>query len=143
LTIAGFLLFALSASGCSGQAPEHTIVIASGNVVKLPLSEVNDGGVHFYTYKFTEKNINFFVRTDGKGNLQTHFDACYSCFKYKKGYVAEGEDVVCIACRLKYNLAVEIWDFIGPCAPINLKSHIKRDWLVIELSRLEKGRNLF
>ena len=138
-----FLLAVFLISGCSRQVPEYTLVTAGEDVLRIPLSEVNDGRVHFYTYKFDGKNINFFVRTDGTGRLQTHFDACYSCFKYKKGYVVVGNVIVCIACRLKYDLAEEVWDFIGPCAPISLKNYLKKDFLVIKLKRLEKGKELF
>jgi uncharacterized membrane protein len=129
--------------GCTRQAPEHTIVTPDGDNVKLPLKEVDDGGVHFYTYKHNEKNINFLVRTDAKGRLHTHFDACYACFKYKLGFRVEGTAILCIACSLKYSLAEETWAFIGPCAPINLRSVVKGDFLVIKVSRLEKGKKLF
>jgi uncharacterized membrane protein len=129
--------------GCTRQAPEHTIIEADGDIVRIPLKEVDDGGVHFYTYKCDGKNINILVRTDGKGQLHTHFDACYSCYKYKLGYRVEGADIVCIACRLKYSLAEEHWQFIGPCAPINLKSAIKGDFLVIDVQKLERGKRLF
>ena len=43
------------------------------------------GGFHFFTYKIGGENINFFVCSVGTGKLQAHFDACYSCFKYKLG----------------------------------------------------------
>jgi uncharacterized membrane protein len=59
------------------------------------------------------------------------------------GYRVEGPDILCIACGLKYNLAEAHWEFIGPCAPINLKSAVKGDFLVIKVSRLEKGKRLF
>ena len=84
-----WLMVALPA-GCQRQAPEYRVIAADGNQVKIRLAAVNDGGVHFFTYKLGRKNINFFVRRDGGGRLRTHFDACYSCFKYKLGYVREG-----------------------------------------------------
>jgi len=87
-------------AGCERQAPEHPVVVAEEDRVNISLAAVNNGGVHFFTYKHGGKNINFFVRTDGMGNLQVHFDACYSCFKYKLGYVREGNQVECIACRI-------------------------------------------
>ena len=52
-------------AGCEKQAPEHALVAPAGNQIKIPLTKVRNGGVHFYTYKFEGKNINFFVRTDG------------------------------------------------------------------------------
>ena len=132
-----------SAAGCSKQAPEHRIVVPAGERVRIPLATVNDGGVHFFTYKWDGRNVNFFVRTDGTGHLQAHFDACYSCFKYKLGYVHEGNEVVCIACRIGYRLEDVIWDYIGACAPINLKSRILSGHLTINRTTLEKGKRFF
>jgi uncharacterized membrane protein len=116
--------------GCSPQAPEHQIVIPAGERVNISLDRVNDGGVHFFTYKWEGRNINFFVRTDGTGHLQAHFDACYS-------------EVVCIACRIGYRLEDVIWDYIGACAPINLKSRISNGHLTIRRASLEKGKRFF
>jgi uncharacterized membrane protein len=59
------------------------------------------------------------------------------------GFRVEGNYILCIACNLKYSLDEDFWDFVGPCAPINLRSKVKGDYLVIEVSRLEKGRRLF
>ena len=129
--------------GCGQQAPEHPVVVATGDRVSIPLATINDSEVHFFTYKYGGKNINFFVRTDGTGNLQAHFDACYSCFKYKMGYVHEGNQVVCIACRIGYDLDEVVWDYIGACAPINLKSRIEGQYMVIKRSWLEKGQRFF
>ena len=130
-------------AGCSKQAPEHQIVLPTGDRVNISLDTVNDGGVHFFTYKWDGRNINFFVRTDGTGHLQAHFDACYSCFKYKLGYVHEGDEVVCIACRIGYRLENVIWDYIGACAPINLKSRVSNGHLTINRKSLEKGKRFF
>ena len=130
-------------AGCSPQASEYQIVLPVDDRVSIPLDSVNDGGVHFFTYKWKGKNINFFVRTDGTGQLQAHFDACYSCFKYKLGYVQEGNQVVCIACRIGYNLADVIWDYVGACAPIRLKSRMVGDYLEIRRTWLDKGEKFF
>ena len=78
--------------GCARQAPEHHLVSAQDGRIEIVLDEVNDGRTHFYTYKHQGKNVNFFIRTDGEGTIRAHFDACYSCFKYKLGYVQEDEN---------------------------------------------------
>jgi len=137
------LCVALIAAGCSIKAPEYELVQIQGQCVKLPLSAVDDGEVHHFTYRYDGRSIDFFIRTDGKGKLHAHFDACYSCFKYKLGYVREGDKMVCIACRLGYDLANEVWDYIGACAPINLRSRVVGQELVIDRKALEHGRKYF
>jgi uncharacterized membrane protein len=129
--------------GCSNQAPQYQVVVPEGDAVLIALEMINDGEVHFFTYQSEGKNINFFVRTDGTGRLQTHFDACYSCYKYKLGYVREDNQMVCIACRIGYDLDQTVWDYVGACAPILLNSRISGKQLIIRLTRLEKGKKLF
>ena len=130
-------------TGCGNRAPEHPLVDPTGEAIILPLTLIDDGGVHFFTYKSGGRSLNFFVRTDGEGRLHAHFDACYSCYKYKKGFVREGDRVVCLACRIGYKLEERVWDFVGACAPMPLRSHRTTDGLVIGLADLEQGRRYF
>ena len=46
---------------------------------------------------------------------------------------------MCIVCQIGYNLDDVVWDHVGGCAPINLKSGIAGNHLVIKRSRPEKG----
>ena len=110
----------------------HVKVAAASGVVRLDRALVDDGRVHFFTYVHDGKNVNFLVRTDGKGRLQTHLDACYACFKYKLGFVVENDDLVCVACRLAYAIEDEFWDFIGACAPISIHNSIDGRTLVVD-----------
>jgi len=139
----GGLIVLVFIAACSKTAPEHPIVTATGSRIVLPVETVGDGNVHFFTYKYSGKNVNFFVRTDGNGRLHTHFDACYGCYQYKLGYFVEGNDIVCRACRYRYNLDDEIWDYIGACAPITFKHSVHDGNLFIEVSILERGARYF
>jgi len=140
---AAFIVLLLAVTGCGRQPPEYELIVPVEDSIRIPLEKVNDGGVHFYTYKYNGKNINFFVRTDGNGKLHTHFDACWSCFKYKMGFVVEGEYIRCIACNFKYKLSDEFWDFIGACAPIPLRSKVREEYIEIGLEAIQKGERLF
>jgi uncharacterized membrane protein len=139
----GVLVALAFLSACSKTAPEHPIVTAIDDKIVLPVEKVGDGNVHFFTYKYSGKNVNFFVRTDGNGRLHTHFDACYGCYQYKMGYYVEDNDVVCRACRYRYNLDEEYWDYIGACAPITFKHKLRNGNLLIDISVLERGARFF
>jgi len=138
------LIFLLLISACSKLPVEHKIVEANNGEIRIPLNEVNDGGVHFFTYKGWGKRINFLVRMDGKGNLRTHFDACYACYRQKKGYKVEGTDLVCNECNERYNLKEEVWKHVGMgCSPIPFKSSTIGNELIIQLKDIKKGERLF
>ena len=138
------MLLALAAlAGCGAAPPVHELVEAESGAIRIPLARVRDGEVHFFTYRHEGTNVNFLVRTDGSGQLQTHLDACFSCYRYRRGYVVEGDSLVCIACRLSYDTEDEVWDFIGACAPISVHSSIERESLVIEERMLARAARYF
>jgi uncharacterized membrane protein len=138
-----WMLLGMVLVGCAPGRPEHAIVQDDGQVVRIPRAEVEDGKVHFYSYPAGGTNVDFLVRTDGKGELHVHLDACYSCYQYRRGYVVEDSDLVCIACRLEYPIADEVWDFIGACAPIPIHSTVDSDSVLIERSMLLKATRYF
>lgn len=140
-----YALFAVPAvlSGCNKLPAEHTIVTGENGVIQLPLNTVNDGKVHFYTYRMNGKRINFLVRTDRNKRLSAHFDACFTCSKSKKGYRVEGADLVCNECNLRFPVAEEHWDNSTGCSPVLLKSTVDNEYLRIVTADIEKGAKLF
>lgn len=141
LLLSALLLSSFLAS-CTERAAEHPAVTPSRGEIRLPVSDFSDGKVHFYTYKKSGRNINFLVRTDSAGNLSTYFDACYTCYRKKKGYRQEGTDLVCNECGLRFRLADEKWLHEG-CSPIPLTSRIEEGFIVIKAADLEQGERLF
>lgn len=137
----GILLAAMP--GCRRQAPEHERVTARGEAVRIAAGKVPECGACFFTLQHEGRNINFFLRRDGKGVMRAHFDACYSCYKYRQGYVQQGSEVVCIACRIGYDLSVPIWDYVGPCVPISLSCRIEGSEVLLPVSALRKGWRFF
>ena len=137
------LLMLAALAGCAPEPPVHELVEPVSGAVRIPLERVGDGEVHFFTYRHDGKNVNFLIRTDGSGALQAHLDACFSCYRYRRGYVVEGDSLVCIACRLAYRTEDEVWDFIGACAPISVHSSIERESLVIEERLLVRAAKYF
>ena len=129
-------------SSCS-QRPKYPLVTADNGVVRVPLRDVNDGRVHFFTFRSRGKNIDFIIRMDGAGKLHACFDACYTCYKKKKGYRQEGTDLICNECGTKFRLAEEVWTDVGGCAPISLPGSINGDEFFLTASDLAKGERLF
>lgn len=137
------LLFAIVIAACSRGSQTHQILQLDGDSIRIPQSAVADGDVHFFTFEHDGKNVNFLVRTDGNGTLHAHLDACYACYRYKRGFVVENSNLVCTACRFEYAISDEIWDYIGACAPISIHSTLENDELVIRKSILERAARYF
>lgn len=142
--LARLVLVALALlAACGPKSPQHEIVTLDDGTVSLPLDQVADGAVHFFTYRHEGKNVNFLVRSDAQGTLHTHLDACFSCYRYRRGFVVEEGDLVCIACRLTYPIAEREWDFQGACAPIPIHSTIEGGHLKLERAVLERAARYF
>ena len=130
-------------TGCNKQPALYQNAPVQGSRIVIPVSEVSVGKAHFYTYRKSGKRINFFVRTDSKGTISSYFDACFTCYKKKKGYRQEGSDLISIECSMKFGLAEEKWNEKDGCNPIYLKSSIEGNNLVIDTAVIEKGAKLF
>jgi uncharacterized membrane protein len=136
------ILYAIFSAACSKTPLQHELVKPSGDKIILPLEKINDGKVHFFTYKKSGKHINFLIRTDIRGNLVSHFDACYVCYKHRKGYRVEETDLVCNECDMRFGISEETWQDTN-CSPIVFRNKLESNSLVIETSVLEKGAKLF
>lgn len=128
---------------CAHHDHTHLLVQAEGNTVRIPVTAVSDGTVHFFSFDDRGTTVDFLVRADGTGTLHAHLDACYSCYRYRRGFVVEGSDLVCVACRLAYAIEDEVWDYVGACAPIAIHAEIEGPDLVIRRSLLERASRYF
>ena len=111
------------------------VVSESGEVIKIPLSEVSN------TAKFyNEDGIKFFVVKASDGEIKTAFDACDVCGG-SKGYRQEGGDMVCNNCGRHFAIDQlgEKNIYGGGCWPGYLESSIEGDFVVIKKSDLENG----
>ncbi|MBI5074234.1 MAG: DUF2318 domain-containing protein [Nitrospirae bacterium] len=138
-----FISFLLLFVSCSKSPARYQNALVRDSRVVISLSDVSDGKVHFYTYSKSGKQVNFFVRTDGKGTVSSYYDACFTCYKKKKGYRQEGPDLICNECSMKFGVAEEKWEEKDGCNPIYLKSSIEGNNLVIDTAVIEKGAKLF
>jgi uncharacterized membrane protein len=126
----------------TGGAAAHQSVTASAGKVTIPLGEVNDGQAHFYSYKGQGGKIPFFVIKGKDGTLRAAFDACDVCFKEKKGYKQQGEEMICKNCNQAFPVA-KIGTVSGGCNPSPLKTTLAGATLEIAVSDLEAGVRYF
>jgi len=128
---------------CTDTKEKYPLVSVEGDTAIILPADVNDGNVHFFTYKDKDTLIDFFAHIDGAGNLHTHFDACLKCYEFKKGYRRQGPDLICIECGKKFRFADEEWEEQGGCKPIIVLHTIENDLLTIKTADIERGKILF
>jgi|GEM_PF-305137 len=106
--------------------------------IRIPLSEVSDGKAHYYSIEDQGTEIKFFVLKSRDGVVRAAFDACDVCFKHRKGYRQEGDNMVCNNCGMKFE-SNKINLVSGGCNPAPLDRKIEGDEVVISPSAVKQG----
>ena len=120
----------------------YTSVKENNGEIRLGVDEVADGQAHYYSFERGEKTINFFIIKSPDGVIRAAFDACDVCFPSRKGYIQEGEYMVCKNCGRKFHTnRVNVVE--GGCNPAPLKRRTDGNQLVIGVTDLLSGSRFF
>jgi len=105
-----------------------------GNIVRVPVSEVQDGTMHLFTVNSGSQSMRFMIikKPNGWG---VALDACRICGA--EGYRQEGQNVMCRHCASAIYIP-SIGDQ-GGCNPIGVPSHVEGDDIVIDISALAQA----
>ncbi len=114
--------------------PSARALTGDGNVVRIPISEVQDGTLHLYTVNAANQLLRFLIikKPNGYG---VGLDACRICGA--EGYRQDGQNVICRHCGAAIYVP-SIGDQ-GGCNPIGVPSHADGGDLVIDISSLTQA----
>jgi len=115
----------------SAPSPARELTAQNGQV-NIPLSELTDASLHFYTADVNATVIRFLVIHQTNGNYSVALDACQICGW--KGYRQEGQNVICRNCGATIYIP-SIGDR-GGCNPIPVKSRVEGGEVIVDLSAL-------
>ena len=140
-------LFIMSASAYAAPAwnftvPAHDVKPTDG-AFTFPVTAFQDGKAKHFEYKPSpDQRIRFFVVKSTDGVIRAAFDACEVCWKSKKGYVQQGNDMICINCGMKFRTD-KINEVTGGCNPSALKRTVQGGNVVISQQELMSGLRYF
>jgi high-affinity iron transporter len=134
--LCSLVVVSLAAEFAYGRAmaapePAKTLVAQNGQV-QIPLSELTDQSLHFYTADVNGTLIRFLVIHQLNGNFAVALDACQICGR--AGYRQEGQNIICRNCGASI-YAPSIGER-GGCNPIPVNSGIAGGEISIDLSAL-------
>ncbi len=114
--------------------PSARAVMAVGNEVRIPISEVQDGTLHLYTVNAGNQSLRFLIikKPNGYG---TALDACRICGA--EGYRQDGQNVICRHCGSAIYVP-SVGDH-GGCNPIGVPSYVDGGELTIDISSLTQA----
>ena len=136
------ILILTVAAACGGPKDKYSKVTPENGIISIPISQVNDGNVHYYTASAAGKEVKFFILRSGDGVIRAAFDACDVCFPEKKGYRQEGEFMICNNCGQKFHSS-RINVVKGGCNPSPLHREQQGDQLVIKIADVATGARYF
>jgi len=104
-------------------------IAAQGDAVRIPIANVADQHLHFYSVVAEGTSYRFIVIRKPNGDFGVALDACLICGP--KGYRQDGLNVICRNC----DAAIYIPSIgeAGGCNPIGLPSHTEGGEIVVEL----------
>ena len=130
-------------AGCSRDATRYSEVHARDGIVTVDLSGIGAESGRFHTYRSSSGNmVNFFVYREKSGLPHAVLDACRTCYRWKKGYVLDGKEVVCLKCDMRFKLD-GLAQGTGSCLPVALTTELRGDTLTIPVTELEAGARFF
>jgi FTR1 family protein len=108
------------------------VLVAQNGQVNIPLSELTDSSLHFYTADVNGTVIRFLVIHKQNGDFATALDACQICGT--AGYRQEGQNVICRNCGAA--IYIPSIGESGGCNPIAVKSRVEGGQVIVDVSAL-------
>jgi uncharacterized membrane protein len=115
----------------AAPSPARTLT-TQDNLVRVPLSELTDSSLHFYTADVDGSVIRFLVIHKLNGDYAVALDACQICGT--AGYRQEGQSVICRNCGAA--IYIPSIGQSGGCNPISVKSRVEGGEVIVDLSAL-------
>ncbi len=110
--------------------------------VRIPLTAIDDGKVHFFALAAGGKTVTFIVAKAGDGSIRTALDACVACNHAKLGYRRENDLVVCNNCGMGFK-PTDIGIVTGGCSPIPVAGTVEGQMVILKTKDLEDGIRYF
>ena len=140
LAVVGLVVWGAGPSG-SPVAVGGTKV-ANAAEVRLPLAQFDDGQARHFEHQRGDQTVRYFVLKSSDGVVRAAFDACDVCWPAGKGYVQEGDVMICRNCGRRF-ASIHINEVQGGCNPAPLRRTIDGDQLVIQVADIEAGHGYF
>ena len=122
----------------------HTQEVKPSNgIFSFPATAFEDGKAKYFQFSpSANQKIRFFVVKSTDGVIRAAFDACDVCWRAKKGYVQQGNDMICVNCGLKFRTD-KVNEVTGGCNPSALKRTIKDGNIIITQQDVMSGLRFF
>ena len=135
----GWFLFGQQSLALGG----HEMVQASQDgKIRFAAADFTDGKAKFYRFNGRSGPVDFFVVRSLDGVIRTAFDTCDVCYRERKGYRQEGNDMVCNNCDQHFR--TDLVNVVkGGCNPAPLRRQQMGGDVVLAANDIEQGAGYF
>lgn len=139
---AGFYL--LKGMGSTDPVAGKSNIQMKNGQIEFAVNHFDDGNARHFHYEDPKSGltINYFILKSSDGIIRAAFDACDVCWPAGKGYVQEGDNMICRNCGRRFE-STSINEVKGGCNPAPLDRSISGDKVVIRVEDIEKGAGYF
>jgi len=131
--------FILPFSGSAKEIPGK----AASQVVTYPVADFTDGKAKHFQYKTPKgKTVRYFIVRSSDGVIRAAFDACDVCWPANKGYVQDGDVMVCRNCGRKFP-STKVNVVTGGCNPAALNRQVTQTQVIIQVKDILEGERYF
>jgi uncharacterized membrane protein len=119
--------------------PRVKMLAPDNGVLKITLSDIDDGIAHYF--KVTADNgtmVTFFTLKSRDGVIRAAIDACDVCYRSGKGYVQDGDFMVCQNCGQRF-ASSRINVVKGGCNPAPLNRQVEGKHLLISMADINQN----
>lgn len=114
-----------------------------GEQWRVSIGELQEGKASHFQHKLADHTtVRFFLIRSSDGTFRAALDACDVCWPQGKGYVQEGDHMVCRNCGRRFP-SQSIGMKRGGCNPHPLPYRLEGKHLVIRLLDLQEGERYF
>jgi len=134
ITIPVAVFFILNSEGSAGN-----VLKPVNGVITIPTKTISDGKAHYFEVKSDNGiDVQFFTLKSKDGVIRAAIDACDVCYKSGKGYIQEGDFMVCTNCGRRF-ASDKINEVKGGCNPAPLNRKIEGENLMISMADINQN----
>lgn len=118
---------------------KFTTLNPKNGMLEIPIKDINDGKAHYFQVKADDGvMVTFFTLKSKDGIIRAAIDACDVCYKAGKGYVQDGDDMICENCGQRFASA-RINEVKGGCNPAPLNRVVQGDKLIVQMKDINSN----
>lgn len=119
------------------------VELKGARTLTIDLSKLARGTIGFFCYRNRAgDSVRFILAQGDDGALQSVFDACRQCYKFRKGYTVSGGYLICRLCGTRYKIT-EMRTGKASCVPVALPVQRTGDAIRVSVADLSRGKSLF